>query len=110
MKSLYAQYLTERTDDKIIEIESGFITYRYLNNDQVYIIDLFILPQYRKAGWASTLGDRVCEEAKEKGCKEVLGTVNLSTKGANASILTLIAYGMVVSSCSDNIIIFKKGL
>lgn len=110
MMSIYAEYLAERTDDKIIERVEGFITYRYLNKDQVYIIDLYVVPCFRKQGIASKLANIVCEEAKKAGCKEMLGTVNPSCKGANESILTLIAYGMQVSSSTNNIIVFKKGL
>lgn len=108
--SLYADYLTERTDDHIIECESGFVTYRYLNAEQVYIMDIYTKPKHRKRGAASDLANLVCNEARVKGCKELVGTVNPSCRGANESILTLIAYGMKVSSSSDNIIFFKKEL
>lgn len=110
MASLYAQYLNERTDDKIIELDEGFATYRYLNNDQVYIIDLFVLPEFRKKGMASRLADMICAEARTKGCKELIGTVNPSCKGTNASIMTLIAYGMRADSSSNNVIVFRKGI
>lgn len=108
MNSLYAQYLTERTDDKIIEQEEGYVTYRYLSAQEVYIIDIFVLPKLRKNGIATNLADAVCKIAKNKGCKELIGTINPSAKGANESILTLIAYGMTMNSCADNIIVFKK--
>jgi len=108
MVSLYAKYLTERTDDRILEIKEGFATYRYLNENQVYIIDIFVLPQFRKKGIASQIADRICDEAKHSGCTEMIGTVNLLTKGATASLLVLIAYGMKLKSCSDNMIILTK--
>ncbi len=110
MASLYAQYVNERTNDSIVESPEGFITYRYLGADQVYIVDLFVLPEFRKQGIARKLADMVCKEAKDKGCKELLGTVNPSCKGSNESILTLLAYGMSVNSSSNNVIVFKKGL
>lgn len=110
MDSLYAQYIKERTDDQIIETDEGFCTYRYLNSDQVYIVDLYIMPEFRKKWHASSMANTVCHEARSKGCKELIGTVVPSCKGANASILTLIAYGMEVKSSSDNLIVFKKDL
>lgn len=108
--SLYASYLQERTNDKIIEIDEGFITYRFMNDEQVYIVDLFVLADFRKKGVASKLADMVCEEARKLGYKEILGTVVPSCYGANDSVLTLIAYGMAINNCSDNLIVFRKGL
>ncbi len=108
--SLYADYLLERTDDKIIELDNGFATYRYLNNDQVYIIDIYVKPNVRKIGMASELADLICTEAKSRGCKELIGTVNLTCKGIENSIKILLAYGMTPSSAYDNTIFFKKEL
>ena len=108
--SLYAEYLKERTDDRIIENDKGFITYRRLNDDQMYIMDIYINPECRKKGMASHLADRVCDYAKSMGCKEVIGTVNPSAKGATESLAALIAYGMKVLSSQENCIVFKKDI
>lgn len=110
MSSLYSQYINERTDDFVIEHANAFITYRYLNPKQVYIIDLYVLPHVRRIGLASKLADEVCEIAKATGRTELIGTVNPSCKGANESIQTLIGYGMMVNSSSDNLIVFKKDI
>lgn len=110
MESFYAKYLKERTDDKIIETEQGFCTYRYLNEKQVYIIDIYILPEFRQRWHATSMANVVCHEAKAKGCSEVIGTVVPSCKNANESIKALIAYGMSVISSSNNLIVFKKDL
>lgn len=110
MESLYARYLKERTDDLILETQEGFCTYRYLNENQVYIIDLYVIPEFRQKWHATSMANVVCHEARTKGCKELIGTVVPSCKNTNASILTLLAYGMEVKSSSDNLIVFKKDL
>lgn len=110
MPSLYAKYLTERTDDKILEGKEGFVTYRYLNGSEVYIIDIFVLTEWRQQHIASRLADTVCREAKQKGCTTLIGTVNLSCKGSKTSILALIGYGMKAYQATDNVILFKKDL
>ncbi len=110
MKTLYAKYLEERTSDQIIERSEGFATYRYLNENQVYIIDIYVLPEFRELGIASILADNIAEEALKKGCKEMLGTVVPSTNNATTSIMILIAYGMSVLSSSNDLIIFKKDI
>lgn len=109
-KSLYAQYIKEHSGDLIIEDERGFITYRFLDAKQCYIVDLFILPEFRKQGAASALADRVADDAKIKGRKELVGSVVPGLKHSTTSLKILLAYGMELDSCSANIIIMKKGL
>lgn len=110
MSSMYAQYLIERTDDHIIEDERGFVTYRYLNEKQCYIVDIFVLPEHRDMGVASSLADRVAAEARSLGRTELVGTVIPSAKAATASLMVLLAYGMVLDSATVNLIAMKKGI
>ncbi len=110
MMSLYAKYIMERTEDYIFETEYGFATYRYLNDKQVYIIDIFVDRDARKNGLAAKLADQICAAAKIVGIKELIGTVNLNCKNANDSIRVLLAYGMTAFSSYDNMIVFKKDI
>lgn len=105
---MYADYLRERTNDEILETDDGFGTYRFLNEKQVYIIDLFVYPQFRKMGHASAIGDSIVEIAKARGCTELIGTVMPSTKGSTASLKVLLAYGMKLETSSNDLIILKK--
>lgn len=108
--SLYAEYIKEKLDDNCMETELGFATYRYLNDNKVYIIDIYVKPEYRKSKIASDLADLIAQEAKEKGCKEMLGTVIPSAKGSTNSLKVLLGYGMTLVSSDKDLIIFKKEL
>lgn len=108
--SLYLEYLTERTSDSIIETALGFVTYRYLNETQVYIVDIYVRPEFRKAGVCSALADQVVKEAKVKGRAELIGTVQPSAKNSTASLKVLLGYGMILQSASQDCIIFKKDI
>lgn len=109
--SLYAKYLRERTSDEIIETTEGFASFRYLNEGKsVYIVDLFVLPDYRKSGVASAIADKVVAIAKAKGCKELLGSVCPSTKGATTSLKVLLGYDMTLQSASNDFIVFRKDI
>lgn len=110
MDSLYKQYLEEKTTDKIIESDKGFITYRYVDEKTVYIIDLFILPELRRDHVASFLADSIVEEAKLKGCTKLLGSVVPSNKNSTQSLNVLLGYGMVLESSSNNFIVFRKDI
>lgn len=106
--SLYAEYIRERLGDHIIEVDQGFATYRYINGNQCYIVDIYIRTESRKMHLAATLADRIVEIAKTCGCTELIGSVVPSAKGSTESLKVLLGYGMKLASCEDNLIIFKK--
>ena len=111
MASLYAQYLHERTEDDIIETDMGFVTFRYINEGKsAYIIDIFVLPEFRRRGAMKDLADKVVKEAKTLGCTELIGTVVPSTKGSTISLKALLGYGMSLLSSANNVIIFRKDI
>jgi GNAT superfamily N-acetyltransferase len=107
---LYANYLRERTHDEIIETDTGFATYRFLNEKQVYIVDIFVLPEHRKLNDASAMADSICKLAKERGCNELVGSVVPSTKNSTTSLKVLLGYGMRLDSAANDLIVFKKEL
>ena len=107
--SLYAKYLAERTGDLIKENAFGFATYRYVNEGKaVYIVDIYVIPELRKAGEASRLANEIVAEAKAKGCTHLIGSVVPSTKGSTESMKVLLAYGMSVKNSSNDFVVFKK--
>lgn len=106
--SLYADYIKEHRNDQCIESDNGFCTYRYLNDKQVYIIDIYIIPSHRKTQEASKMADLVVKEAKEKGCTQLVGTVVPSAKNSTDSLKVLLGYGMSLDSSSNDLILFKK--
>lgn len=109
LDSFYAQYLRERTNDFIIENKFGFVTYRYLEDKKsVYIIDIFVMPEYRKDGHAGLMADTIVKEAKAKGITSIVGTVIPNTKNSTISLKVLLGYGMTLESSSNNLIVFRK--
>lgn len=106
---MYGRYIKEHRGDYIIENEKGFATYRIINNGTtVYIIDIYILPDFRHDGSASAIADQVVEAAKLQGCTELLGTVVPSAHNSNDSLKVLLAYGMTLQSSANDIIVFRK--
>jgi predicted GNAT family acetyltransferase len=108
--SLYGNYIREKTNDSIIEDERAFATYRYINEKTVYIVDIFVLPMFRKTNIASTIADNIVEEARKKGCNKLLGSVVPSNKWSTVSLKILLAYGMTLESSSNDFILFKKDI
>ncbi len=109
--SLYAEYLKEKSNDEIIENERGFASYRYLNEGKsVYIVDIYIVLNARKTGAASAMADLIVNEAKKKGCIELLGTVVPSSKNSTDSLKVLLGYGMSLQSSSQDLVVFRKDI
>lgn len=108
--SLYADYLREKTDDIIMEDEGrSFVTYRYLpDKTTVYIVDIYVSPDFRKTNVASTIADEVVRLAKINGCTKLLGSVVPSNKNSTQSLKVLLGYGMVLESSSNDFIVFRK--
>ena len=108
MLSLYGQYLTERTSRGILETEHGFATFDYITDDTVYIVDLYVVPEKRKSHVASEIADKICEEAVKAGRKYLLGSVDLTAKGAETSCKVLEAYGMVIHKVAEPMVFYVK--
>lgn len=107
--SLYAEYIKERTNKEIIESNQGFATYSFAEAG-VYIEDIYVQPEHRKSGIASKLADQIVEIAKSKGISKLYGSVVPSASGSTASCSVLIAYGMRLSSSTNNFILFEKDI
>lgn len=109
--SMWGDYIKEHRNDDIVENEQGFATYRYLNGGKaVYIIDIYVKPEFRKTYAASALADEVVRVAKANGCNELLGSVVPSVKTATASLKVLLSYGFELQSSTPELIVFKKDI
>jgi len=109
---LYFDYLKEKTDKKVLEMPGlGFSTYSYtelFNSDAVYIEDVYVIPKLRRTRLASTMANEIYKKAKELGCEYALGSVQVDTKDATESLKVLIAHGMKLLKCEDQLIWFYK--
>lgn len=103
------EYLKERENKQVLETEDAFCVYQDHENF-TYIVDIYVRPEKRKLGLAATIADQVCDLAKDKGFKFVVGSVDVSALGATESLKVLLAYGMRVDSVVGNVIYFKKDI
>lgn len=105
---MFAEFYQEYCGDEVMETTKGFVHYRYLNEKQVYIINIYVRQEYRRSKEASILADAVCDEAKNRGCSEVLGTVSLKASHSDASMKVLAGYGMKAIHAHDDVITYSK--
>ena len=104
----YRDFCLEFNDDQVLWDENGWVQFRYLNEKQAYIVNIWIKPECRLTGGASALADGVVEHAKAQGCTELVGTVVPSAKSSTASLKVLLGYGMRLDSSANDLIMFKK--
>lgn len=112
MTSHYGQYIAEREGRDIIEDEFGFATYIMNADDgECYIVDIYVVPEMRKAGIASKYADTIAEIARLNGCDVLSGSVDPTCENATDSLKVLLGYGMnLVFIGRDGLIYFKKDL
>lgn len=109
--SLYANYINERTFDYILEDDFGFATYRFINDNGVYLIDLYVVPEKRQKGLGKELVRKVEGIAKKQGCIFLLGTVVPTAKNSTESLKVMFSDPkMKLLSSSNDIIVFRKEL
>ena len=109
LSSLYAQYLKERESKEILEDETGFATYTFVQ-DGVYIENIYTHPDYRQSGVASKFADKIAEIAKAKGYKKMYGSVVPTANNSTASLKVLLAYGFRLDSAQPNAIFMIKDI
>lgn len=108
--SLFADYIKEREDIETLEFEKGFITFKMLPDNTIYMKDIYVIPEARREGVGTFLTDKVCEIAKERGCKKVFGSVSLGANNASDSLKAQLIYGMKLHSIKDNMIYLVKDI
>jgi GNAT superfamily N-acetyltransferase len=110
MIDLGLKYMAEREGIEYILRPNGFITFKKVSNDSMYLQDVYVLPEYRKTGLASELANEVCEIAKKRDCTKIIGSVCVDAVGSTDSLKVLLAYGFSIKSLNGNMIYFIKEL
>lgn len=107
--SLFADYKAEREGKLVIETDKAFAIYSIVK-DSCYIEDIYVSPEFRKAGVAKQMADFISDIAKQKNCKYLFGSVAPSGKGSQESLKILLAYGMRLHSSMSDMVFFVKDL
>lgn len=113
--SLFGDYVKERNGREIVEDEDGFATFIINPDGTCYLEDLYVVPDKRGPqpdgkGVASRYADKICEIAKSRGCKKLLGSVVPSLPGSTENVKTLFKYGFKIKSSMNDFILFEKEL
>lgn len=108
--SLYAKYIAEREDISLIELDHGYLTYKKLNPDVYYILDVFVEREHRRSGIMKEMEDIVRDIALEDGAKYLQGSVCLSTNNVTQSMHMLLNMGYKYLNANGNMLYFIKNI
>ncbi len=105
--SLYADYIRERTQKKVLETDYGFCVYQIFGKE-CYIEEVYVVPEKRREGYATMLGDLVGAIAKGLDCTHLTGSVCVRAPEPTRSLRGLIAAGYKILRCEPDMIYMVK--
>jgi len=103
--SLYAEYLSERTDDKIIETDFGFAVYRHWEDNAIFIVDVYVKPAFRKALLASSLVKKIIAAHAPS---VLYATIVPKARGSTEALIAALKFGAILDSSTNEFILIKK--
>lgn len=109
MSDLFLRYKKERENVESIQVDGGFITYKFLP-DYCYIEDFYIVPELRRTGLIYDLASQVEEIARKQGYLKMLGSVVIDTNNPEISLIGCLKHGYKILKLEGNIIWLHKEL
>lgn len=100
-------YYKEREGYECINTGKAVASYK-INGEDCYIRDIFVHPDFRYSGEASTITDKITEIARREGCKYLTGSCVPTTNGSSLSMFAMLKYGFKLKSSHENFIILFK--
>lgn len=107
MDDLFIKYKLERENVHTIQVDGGFIMYKYLP-DFCYIEDFYVVPELRGSGLIYKLANQVEDIAKKAGINKMLGSVVLGSEGAERSLAGCLKHGYKLLKLEGNVIWLQK--
>lgn len=104
---MYSEYLKELGAKFLFKNDKGFVIYSF-TEDNLYVEEIYILPEYRGKKEFSKIADSIIAIAKQKECKKLLGSVVPSINNSSRNVSIMLAYGFKIISASNNFIVFEK--
>lgn len=113
-QSLYSKYLKEKDGIDTLETDKGLVTFiqQGENGQEFYVVDVYVLPEFRRTGYGTYLGELMQTKAIEMGAKYLLGAVEVDNEGYSRSRLSLESFGyeLITYDENDRIEYYRKEL
>lgn len=108
LTDMYAAFLSETEEMHFVQEPFGYAMYKFLPDNSCYVVEGYVLPEFRRQGKSKVIIDKVYEIAKQKKCDKLFSSVGTKVKNAARNMKMLISYGMELHSANSDIIYFVK--
>lgn len=106
---MYWQYVKERLDLEVLETPEGFALFKVLP-EGVYIAEVYVTPEYRKAGIGRFFVNTIAENAKKLGHTKLITSCVPSGKTSDDALRAILAVGFKLINCEKDIIYLAKDI
>lgn len=106
---LYAAYLKERENADVFETDWGIAVYKW-GSDNVYLQDIYVIPEMRQSGLGVELMEYVEAEAVQRGIYKMYGSVAPSTPFSDSMLRIMLKLGFKLSSSGPDMIYLIKDI
>ncbi len=111
LDSMIADYKLEFEDVHTIFNKAGFANYKFENEHEIYVQEVYVKPAFRGNKEAATLTDNCiihAQELKGNAIKNVYTTVAIGGNTIDLSIRAITAYGFKILKADSKLIYFYK--
>lgn len=102
---LWKEYIAEREDAHILYNNHAFATYKIINQDEVFVMDVFVSKEHRKNGAIHALWDDFIKQLKPK---IVYGMTDRKALNWEYSDAFMLAFGFTAYTEENSIIYYYR--
>lgn len=107
---MYKDYIEEQLPNRfVLETSKGFLTY-HTNGEECRLEEIYIKPEFRKNGIASSMYKQMESIGKEHGCTYLKGSIIIGTNNAENSMSCLLKNKFELWYTEGAMIYLKKEL
>jgi GNAT superfamily N-acetyltransferase len=107
--AMFSEYVRERSGaDVLFDPGKGWATWKLTDPDEVWIADIFVVPEHRLNGVGRSLVDKIVAAAKEIGAKRIAGAIDTRAANRTDAMRAFLAYGMEFDRIDGVMLRFTK--
>lgn len=106
---MYFDYIKEREGLDFIIKDYGFCSYS-IKDQECFLMDVYIKPEFRKTHKGSTLLNELCSIARDSKCTYLTARNYPKSFGSSESLLAALKYGFKVITTNNEFILIAKEL
>lgn len=108
LDKLYLAYMHERLQVNVTQNEHAFYLWKFIAEDEVYITDMFVSPESRRAGVAGKLFQQLLAELRAKGVTKLVGSTDISAAHPELGVHAMLSVGFKITSADSGQIWYSK--